>query len=49
MYISPDKWLLPDDYELQYIRAIDKTVSIFTGVVLVGVGLFPWFALASLL
>ncbi|WP_455212461.1 hypothetical protein [Kaarinaea lacus] len=46
MYAVPDRMLLQDDHELQYFKAIDKTLRIVIGVVLAGVALFPWFALS---
>jgi hypothetical protein len=46
MYIVPNRLLLQDDHELQYISASDKTLRIVIDVVLAGVALFPWFALS---
>ena len=49
MYIAPEKLLLPQDHELEYNRAIDKTVNFITNVLLMSVGFFPWLFVANLM
>ena len=47
MYIAPEKLLLPQDHELEYNRALDKTVNFVTNILLIGIGFFPWFVVAN--
>ena len=49
MYIAPEKLLLSQDHELEYNRAIDKTVNFVTNVLLMGVGFFPWLFVENLM